>query len=86
MLRTVPDRRWTPGVSGTLPPNRRAAGSASVMAGGARTLRLMDGPEPSVSEPDSLTEVETEMLAFEEHWWKYAGAKEAAIRERFDMS
>jgi Protein of unknown function (DUF3263) len=37
-------------------------------------------------EPDSLSEVETAMLAFEERWWKYAGAKEAAIREQFDMS
>jgi len=27
-----------------------------------------------------------EMLAFEAQWWKYAGAKEQAIRELFDMS
>nr|WP_202968293.1 DUF3263 domain-containing protein [Pseudonocardia sp. AL041005-10] len=26
------------------------------------------------------------MLAFEAQWWKYAGAKEQAIRELFDMS
>jgi hypothetical protein len=26
------------------------------------------------------------MLAFEKQWWKYAGAKEAAIRELFDMT
>jgi hypothetical protein len=26
------------------------------------------------------------MLAFERQWWRYAGAKEAAIRERFGMS
>ena len=29
---------------------------------------------------------EQEMLAFERQWWRYAGAKEAAIRERFGMS
>jgi len=29
---------------------------------------------------------EREMLAFERQWWRYAGAKEAAIRERFGMS
>ena len=29
---------------------------------------------------------EREMLAFERQWWKYAGAKEQAIRELFDMS
>ena len=29
---------------------------------------------------------EREMLAFERQWWRYAGAKEAAIREQFGMS
>ena len=29
---------------------------------------------------------EREMLAFERQWWRYAGAKEAAIRDRFGMS
>lgn len=29
---------------------------------------------------------EREILAFERQWWKYAGAKEQAIRELFDMS
>ena len=33
-----------------------------------------------------LTERETEILAFERQWWKYAGAKEAAVRDLFDMS
>ncbi len=27
-----------------------------------------------------------EILAFERQWWRYAGAKEQAIRELFDMS
>nr|WP_272941302.1 DUF3263 domain-containing protein [Kribbella flavida] len=26
------------------------------------------------------------MLGFERHWWKYAGAKEQAIRDQFQMS
>lgn len=26
------------------------------------------------------------ILDFEREWWKYAGAKEQAIRERFDLS
>jgi hypothetical protein len=34
----------------------------------------------------SLPAREREMLAFERQWWRYAGAKEAAIRERFGMS
>jgi Protein of unknown function (DUF3263) len=33
-----------------------------------------------------LDEQDLEILDFERQWWKYAGAKEAAIRERFGMS
>ena len=33
-----------------------------------------------------LTEREREILAFERQWWKYAGAKETAIRDLFDLS
>jgi hypothetical protein len=35
---------------------------------------------------DELARREHEILAFEAQWWKYAGAKEQAIRELFDMS
>ena len=41
-----------------------------------------DGAEPA----DGLTRREREILAFERQWWKYAGAKEQAIRDLFDMS
>lgn len=34
----------------------------------------------------TLTDREREILAFERQWWKYAGAKEKAIRELFDLS
>lgn len=33
-----------------------------------------------------LTDREAEILAFERQWWRYAGAKEQAIRETFDLS
>ena len=33
-----------------------------------------------------LTERDREVLAFERQWWKYAGSKETAIKELFDMS
>jgi chromatin segregation and condensation protein Rec8/ScpA/Scc1 (kleisin family) len=36
--------------------------------------------------PDGLTRREREILAFERQWWRYAGAKEQAIRDLFDMS
>ena len=29
---------------------------------------------------------DAEILAFERQWWKYAGAKEQAVRELFDLS
>jgi len=33
-----------------------------------------------------LTEQEKEILEFERAWWKHAGAKESAIREKWDIS
>jgi hypothetical protein len=35
---------------------------------------------------DGLSRRDREILSFERQWWKYAGAKEQAIRELFDMS
>ena len=35
---------------------------------------------------DELTDLDIKMLDFERSWWKHAGVKEQAIRERFDMS
>ncbi len=37
-------------------------------------------------EAGELTDRDRRILAFERQWWKYAGAKEQAIRELFDMS
>ena len=39
-------------------------------------------PDPGAG----LGERDREILEFERQWWKYAGAKENAIRESFDMS
>ena len=33
-----------------------------------------------------LSDRDREVLDFERQWWKYAGAKEQAVREKFDMS
>lgn len=43
-------------------------------------------PAGEPGDPDGLTRREREILAFERQWWKYAGAKEQAIRDLFDMS
>ena len=40
----------------------------------------------AAGEVDGLARRDREILAFERQWWKYAGAKEQAIRELFDMS
>ena len=34
----------------------------------------------------SLTDRDQAILAFERQWWKFAGMKEQAIREQFEMS
>ncbi len=33
-----------------------------------------------------LSRRDRDILAFERQWWQYAGAKEQAIKERFDLS
>ncbi|RJK97770.1 DUF3263 domain-containing protein [Vallicoccus soli] len=46
----------------------------------ANALPVTGGPDAGLSERDR------EVLAFERQWWKYAGAKEQAVRDLFDMS
>jgi hypothetical protein len=48
-----------------------------------------DGPNsngPETDDDGGLTDRDVRILAFERQWWKYAGAKEQAIREHFDVS
>ncbi len=33
-----------------------------------------------------LTDLETRILEFERNWWRFAGAKETAIKELFDLT
>ncbi|MFG1916407.1 DUF3263 domain-containing protein [Micromonospora sp. NPDC048898] len=48
---------------------------------------LDDGADvaPSVPTP-GLTERERAILAFEQQWWRHAGAKEQAVRDTFGIS
>ena len=39
-----------------------------------------------VRDSSGLSERDLAVLAFERQWWKYAGAKESAIKDLFDMS
>ncbi len=43
------------------------------------------GPEPTAP-PVDLSERDRAILDFERQWWKYAGAKEEAVRELFELS
>ncbi|WP_203997698.1 DUF3263 domain-containing protein [Micromonospora lutea] len=43
-----------------------------------------DGPGPGTDR--GLDERERDILAFERQWWRHAGAKEQAIRDRFGLS
>jgi hypothetical protein len=61
-------------------------------AGAADTTPAPDAEVPGAAgTPGNDTAVtlparEREMLAFERQWWRFAGAKEAAIRQQFGMS
>jgi len=48
-----------------------------------KVVRLA-APHPDA--PPQLSERDADILSFERQWWKYAGAKEEAIRSLFSMS
>ena len=48
---------------------------------------VVGSPQPEQSEPaGELSARDAEILSFERQWWKFAGAKEQAIRDKFQMS
>lgn len=46
----------------------------------------MDESAMTTSPVYGLSDLEMRILEFERSWWRYAGAKESAIKELFDMS
>ncbi len=60
------------------------AGTASVREGIA-PMDAAHAVEPMPSDT-TLSDRDRSILEFERQWWKYAGAKEQAIRDLFDMS
>jgi len=55
----------------------------------ANTADAANGTHPAQEAgvaADVLSERDLLILEFERQWWKYAGAKEQAMREKFDMS
>ena len=47
---------------------------------------MADTAEVVTAARAALSDRDREVLAFERQWWKYAGAKEQAVKELFDMS
>ena len=43
-------------------------------------------PRVQVDETTSLSERDRQILDFEHQWWKYAGSKEQAVKDLFDLS
>ncbi|RMI34353.1 DUF3263 domain-containing protein [Nocardia stercoris] len=52
----------------------------------AAARNLSEAPMPDTDSVPGLSRRELDILDFERKWWKYAGAKEEAIRELFDLS
>ncbi len=48
------------------------------------TNEAANAPEPDGT--GALSERDGQILTFERQWWKFAGAKEQAIRDQFQMS
>ena len=46
----------------------------------------VDAGGMSVTDVAVLSDRDRQVLEFERQWWKYAGAKEQAVRDLFDMS
>jgi hypothetical protein len=50
-------------------------------------LMIVASSRPDGKEPlGELSARDAEILSFERQWWKFAGAKEQAIRDKFQMS
>ena len=46
-------------------------------------MSALENPETQGS---TLTDLEVRILEFERNWWRYAGAKESAIKDLFDLT
>ncbi|MGN9775997.1 DUF3263 domain-containing protein [Micromonospora sp. H33] len=70
--RPAPDVEAVPPDTEAIPPDDDRDGVAA--------------PQPATGPTDGLTERERGILDFEQQWWRHAGAKEQAIRDRFGLS
>ncbi|MFY1680145.1 MULTISPECIES: DUF3263 domain-containing protein [Micromonospora] len=75
----VPSPRPAPEDDASSPPDADVPSPRSGPAAGSAGARATAGG-------DELTERERSILAFEQQWWRHAGAKEQAIRDTFGLS
>jgi hypothetical protein len=67
--------------------DRDETNDISVISAYDGAMIVVGSPQPEQSEPaGELSARDAEILAFERQWWKFAGAKEQAIRDKFQMS
>jgi hypothetical protein len=52
----------------------------------AQGMEPQQATAPGSAASAGLTDRDRRILEFERQWWKFAGAKEQAVRELFDMS
>jgi len=82
------------GVDGLVAPDASAVAPVDAtdrgsVAGDEAEEQGMDAVRVHLGHEDasaSLSDRDRRILEFERQWWKYAGAKEQAIRDLFDMS
>ncbi|MEV0806977.1 DUF3263 domain-containing protein [Micromonospora sp. NPDC050200] len=88
----VPPPRGAPPVEDAPEPVDAATVPADVTEPDGPPVGTSGEPVPAQRAPadpataDTLTEREQRILAFEQQWWKHAGAKEQAIRDTFGLS
>ena len=49
-------------------------------------MSALENAAESFGQATTLSDLETRILDFERSWWRYAGAKESAIKELFDLT
>ena len=57
--------------------------------GSGAAARVVEAEAPGAGEhgpAGTLGERDARILAFERQWWKYAGAKDQAVKEMFDLT
>jgi hypothetical protein len=65
---------------------RRARTTRHLSTSGAVVDAVNADSHRDPAETPALSDRDSHILEFERLWWKYAGAKEQAIREKFEMS